>query len=193
MHWASAPLTWADPALTDDVVRLDRMTEADVPDLVRACNDPDIARWLPVPSPYTESDARDFLEVNVSAARAGALLNHAIRPADSHDLAGSIGLHPRGEATGEIGYWIAPWARRHGYARRAIRLLATHALAALPVHRVEILVEPSNLASIAVALSAGAQPEGLRRNGGVAAHADEPVDMRVYSLVPGDLDARVRG
>lgn len=187
MRSPAAPLTWADPPLTDGVVQIDRMDADDIPAIVRACNDPEIARFLPVPVPYTEADARDFLEVVANAARAGQLLNHAIRPAGSDDLVGSIGLHLRHEHTAEIGYWTAPWARRRGYARRAARLLAAHALRTMPLHRVEILVDPSNLPSIAVALGTGAQPEGLRRNASVGARTDDPVDLRVYALIPTDL------
>ena len=34
----------------------------DVGDLVQTCNDPEIQRWLPLPSPYLDSHARWFIE-----------------------------------------------------------------------------------------------------------------------------------
>ena len=49
--WRSATTTRATP-----------LDEDDVPELVAACNDPEIPRWIPfIPSPYTEADALDFI------------------------------------------------------------------------------------------------------------------------------------
>src|SRR5918999_3010963 len=37
-------------------------TEDDIPDIVRACNDPEILRWIPaIPRPYTDEDALRFV------------------------------------------------------------------------------------------------------------------------------------
>jgi Acetyltransferase (GNAT) domain len=47
--------------LTDGVVALRPRTEDDIPAITEACQDPEIARWTPVPSPYTEDDPREFL------------------------------------------------------------------------------------------------------------------------------------
>jgi hypothetical protein len=42
----------------------------DAPAVTAACQDPEIARWLPfVPSPYTETDAREFLEQSRAAGQ----------------------------------------------------------------------------------------------------------------------------
>ena len=50
-----------DPPLTDDVVLLRLPREADVPPIAEACADPEIARWIPVPVPYTAADSRAFV------------------------------------------------------------------------------------------------------------------------------------
>lgn len=81
--WPPAPLDWPGSALTDGVVALGAMTEADVPAITEACNDPDIALWLPVPVPYTEDDARAFLDHIAAEAAAGRFLNFAVRAAGS--------------------------------------------------------------------------------------------------------------
>jgi RimJ/RimL family protein N-acetyltransferase len=47
--------------LDDGGIRLRPRTEADVPTIVAACQDPEIARWTEVPSRYTEEDARRFV------------------------------------------------------------------------------------------------------------------------------------
>ncbi|MBA2319478.1 MAG: GNAT family N-acetyltransferase [Euzebyales bacterium] len=213
--WPPAPLDWPGSALTDGVVALGAMTEADVPAITEACNDPDIALWLPVPVPYTEDDARAFLDHIAAEAAAGRFLNFAVRAAGSgseggashrhhrdcenrsagsairvsEELVGSMGVRFLRAGETEIGYWTAPWGRRRGYASRAVRLLAAHVFATWPVRRAELLVDPDNQASAGVAAGAGARAEGLRRNGGVRHQTDEPRDSLVFSLIPHDLEA----
>ena len=48
--------------LADGTVLLRPPTLADVPAVTAACQDPDIARWTIVPSPYAISDAVFFVE-----------------------------------------------------------------------------------------------------------------------------------
>jgi len=50
-----------DPPLTDGTIALREKTEADVPALVAALQDPLIPRYTRVPSPYGEREARQFL------------------------------------------------------------------------------------------------------------------------------------
>ena len=47
--------------LEDGMIALRPITEAHIPAVVAACQDPEIPRWTRVPSPYGEADARDFL------------------------------------------------------------------------------------------------------------------------------------
>src|SRR3712207_7120323 len=47
------------------------MTFADVPRIVFACSDTASQQWLPLPSPYTEADARAFVGSRVTAADSG--------------------------------------------------------------------------------------------------------------------------
>ena len=52
--------------LHDGDIKLRPWTLDDVPAIVAACNDPEIHHWIPmVPSPYTEADARAFVEGEV--------------------------------------------------------------------------------------------------------------------------------
>ncbi|HEU4424080.1 MAG TPA: GNAT family N-acetyltransferase, partial [Pilimelia sp.] len=81
---------------------------------------------------------------------------------------GSVGIGrivpERGQA--EIGYWVAPWARRRGVATAAATALANWAFARGHA-RLELLTEPENVASQRVALAAGFRRESLRRGAGV--------------------------
>jgi RimJ/RimL family protein N-acetyltransferase len=186
--WPPAPLHLPEEHLSDGVVQLDAMRDDDVAEIVEGAGDEETARWIPVPIPYTEDDAREFLRLVAEEARTGKLLNMAIRQAEGQRLVGSIGAHFRGRVgEAEMGYWLTPSARGHGMAARAVRLLASHVFAACPVHRIELLVDPANVASQKVCVAAGCTEEGLRRAASRAVRGPGWEIMLVYSLLPGDL------
>ena len=96
----------------------------DVPDITLACNDALISRWLSaLPAPYTESDAREYLAgiaVHERQERTG--LSCAMQERVGKRLSGAIGLGGLTDTHGAVfGYWVAPWARGHGYAAEATR------------------------------------------------------------------------
>lgn len=100
------------PGLTAGPVTLRELTLADADDVTLACQDPDIATWTTVPSPYERENALAFIE-----RRTGT-------PADSERMrwgididgrwCGNISLRPDDAGYAEIGYLVAPWARRQG-------------------------------------------------------------------------------
>ncbi|RBY80017.1 N-acetyltransferase [Blastococcus sp. TF02-09] len=128
----------------------------------RACQDPDIQRWLRVPSPYTEADAVRFAtETTVQARAEGHGLLTAVE-ADG-EFVGSAGLHfTPGHLGPGVGYWIAPWARGRAYAAEAARALADWGLGR-GAPRVHLLADVENVASQAVARRAGFVREGVVR------------------------------
>lgn len=80
------------------------------------------------------------------------------------EFAGTAGVHLRpGRLGPEIGYAVAPWARRRGYAAEAARALADWALR-LGAHRVHLYADVGNGASQAVARRAGFREEGVVRS-----------------------------
>lgn len=133
--------------------------------VVRACQDPDIQRWLGnLPSPYTTEDAETFVnDVAQRGRAAGTGMIAAIEAGDR--FVGSSGLQ-RLEDTRmgpEIGYWVAPWARGHGYAAETTSGLAQWAFAH-GAPRVHLFADVDNVASQAVARRAGFTEEGLLRS-----------------------------
>src|SRR4051794_22256153 len=116
-------LDLTDVDLTTETVRTERlllrpMRKDDIDAVYRACQDPENQRWLSaLPSPYTREDAVGFVTgIAPSGRAAGTDLGCAIE-ADG-GFVGSCGLHhlTTGRLGPEIGYWIAPEARRKGYA-----------------------------------------------------------------------------
>ena len=171
-----------EPPLSDEVVLLRRPGLADVPAIAAACNNPEIARWVPVPVPYTPADARAFIGEMADGWAAGTAIAFAIEDRASGALAGMIGLHPGdAPARATVGYWLAPGARGRGLATRAVRLLATWAFADPALQRLELLTLVGNDASGRVALRAGFRREGILRR--YLPFRGRAVDAVMYAIV----------
>jgi RimJ/RimL family protein N-acetyltransferase len=180
------PLRWPAEPLTDGVVLLDRLTEADVPRVVLGCTDEASQHWLPLPNPYGEPEASSFIGSREAAAQSGDELTFAVRGVDDGLLAGAMGLSQRGyRHEADIGYWTAPDRRGRGWTARAVRLVAFYALSTMPLRRVEVLAAVGNEHSQGVAHAAGATYEGVRRRG--MPMPDEG-DAAVFSLIRTDFD-----
>jgi RimJ/RimL family protein N-acetyltransferase len=155
--------------LITEVVRTERLVlrpyrPADVDPVYRACQDPDLQRWLTaLPSPYTREAAADFVTGIAPRGRAAGTDLGCVVEADG-ELVGSCGLHQltAGRLGPEVGYWIASWARREGYASEAARGLADWAIDH-GAPRVHLFADVRNDASQAVARRAGFVQEGVVR------------------------------
>jgi RimJ/RimL family protein N-acetyltransferase len=168
--------------LRDRDLVLREWQDDDVPALVAAINDPEIAYWIPlIPHPYTEDDAREFLRGEVAAAdcRLAMTMDGAV--------VGGIGMGVSShDYRGHIGYWVAAPVRGRGVCTRALRVLSRHALDELELQRLELITDPDNLASQRVA-----EKVGFRREGVLRAHLRHPDgrirDSVMFSLLPGEL------
>ena len=156
--------------VTVDGIELRLWTADDVDDLMSACNDPEIARWLPlIPHPYTEEAARWWVEEGARQAwREGGAAFCIVFPG-TQKILGGIGINTvqPGRHQAEVGYWIAPWARDQGVATRATRAISRWAFDS-GIHRLELLAAKENWVSQRVAMAAGFTREGVRREGGPA-------------------------
>lgn len=182
---AFPPLT-----LPADGILLRPLTEADVPDITAAGADELIQRWLPLPNPYTEQDARwfcqEFAPAQLESGR-GLVLGIELEGREGR-LGGVIDLKRTDwpARTTEIGYWTSPWARRQGVMRRAVSALSRWVLDDRGFARIEIRDATGNVASQGVAIAAGFMKEGILRNAGFV--HDGRVDLIVYSLIDSDLE-----
>jgi RimJ/RimL family protein N-acetyltransferase len=167
--------------LSDGSIVLRRFTEEDVPGITAACQDAEIARWTRVPSPYLEDDARAF----VLSAPDNV---YAIADQESGELLGAIDARTQPDGIVDIGYWVRPEARGQGVASRALGLLSRWAFEELGAGRVQVRVEPGNVASLRVAEKAGFQREGTLR--AVLELRGRRRDAVVLSLLPDDIVAR---
>jgi RimJ/RimL family protein N-acetyltransferase len=167
--------------LEDGDVVLRPFVDEDVPAIVAACQDPEIPRWTSVPSPYTEADARAFL------MGAPSVHTFAVVDRDTGALLGSVGFQVLDHSRATFGYWVAREARGRGVATRALRLLVRHAAREHGLARLQLIVEPENVASIRVAENAGFQREALLRSY-IELHGRRR-DVYLYALLADDVAA----
>jgi RimJ/RimL family protein N-acetyltransferase len=141
--------------------------DSDLPGIVAACQDHEIARWTRVPIPYGEADARAFLLQRYDAAHAGVLAPFAVVAAsDSGKLLGSISLMRLDwrHARAEVGYWLAREARGQGHASRAVRIICQWGFESLGLERIDLMAATENPASQRVAERSGFTREAVLRS-----------------------------
>jgi len=149
--------------LTDGVVILRPWRPGDAGAVFAACQDPLIARFVPIPQPYTEADARTFVATRRRDWETEDERSFAIVDPATDDLLGAIARHgPFGHRV-TFGYWLAPEARGRGVATRALRLLVDWTLATTGAIRLDLWTDLENEASGRVAQRVGFVREGIRR------------------------------
>jgi RimJ/RimL family protein N-acetyltransferase len=181
------PIEFPVEGLSDGVVRLRLMAEADLPAIVAACQDPEIPRWTRVPEPYGDSEARSWFEQEAAQRARGEQLGLLIVDPGNGRLLGSVGIVHVDQQEGrcELGYWMARDSRGRGLATRAVRLLSGWTFENLSVDRIEIHAEPENAASRRVAERAGFTLEGVLRS--YLVNKGLRRDAASYSLLRGEL------
>ena len=102
----------ASPTLTAGPVTLRDLVPADVDDIGEACREEQTWTWTTVPHPYERQHGVDYV-----ARTMGTPLDSEW-PRWGIDIdgrwSGNIGLRMDGEGQADIGYLVAPWARRRG-------------------------------------------------------------------------------
>lgn len=172
--------------LRADGFKLRPWEAGDAPAVTAACQDPDIARWIPIiPSPYTEEDARDFLEQSRLNWELGDAYGFALVD-EAGELLGAIGMRMLRFSTGHIGYWVAPGARGRGVATDALKALCRWAIDELGLERLELVTDPENAPSQRVAEKAGFRREGIHRSA-LEYRDGTRRDSVMFSLLPEEL------
>ena len=172
-----------DPPLGDDLIELRLWSLDDVPAITAACSDPEIARWTTVPAPYTEEDARAWVELTTGGWEKGTAAS-AIVVRESAELAGAVTLWTHGRGIGELGYWMVGRFRGRGYMPRAVRLLCRWAFGELGLARMQLGTLPGNVSSERVAEKCGFRREGVLRSW--VEQRGERRDVTMWSLLPDD-------
>lgn len=115
---------------------------------------------------------------------------YGIFGADESEVVGGTGLHTRvGEGAFEIGYWIRASRPRQGLATEAVAALTWVAFAVCGADRIEIHVDPDNVASLGVPRKLGFHEEATLRRRLLAGDGAPKRDEVVLSLFCDEVEA----
>ena len=139
----------------DGIVLRDWRTE-DLDDLIDLLDDPDIARWTPMPSPFDREAGVAYLKRAHQGRMSGQRLQLAITERGGWPL-GEVLLFgiDAGLREAELGYLVGARHRRRGLAVGSLSLLSAYAGTALKLSRLLLRIDPANTASTAVARRCG--------------------------------------
>ncbi|MBU2668540.1 GNAT family N-acetyltransferase [Actinoplanes bogorensis] len=142
--------------LTGDGIILREWRSEDLDDLVRMLDEPEIARWSPMPSPFDVEAGIDYLKRCYQSRVGGRRIQLAIT---------TDGARPLGEVTlfgvdlglreAELGYLVDAQERRRGLASGALSLLSAYARSSLHLNRLLLRIDARNAGSAAVAQRCG--------------------------------------
>ena len=160
------PLTFPIGGIDDGAVRIRLRADADIPAVVKACQDPSIKAYTRAPDDYDESSAEEWAARTDRETANGESLSLIIADVETDELIGSIGFFDfvPDENRLELGYWLAPWGRGRGAMGRAVTLFCRWIFDELDIVRIQAGIEPSNEPSQAMIERAGFTREGTLRS-----------------------------
>jgi RimJ/RimL family protein N-acetyltransferase len=151
-----------DPApvrLDGDGVVLREWTDDDLARMAELFDEPAVARWTPLESPFDVAAARRYLTRARDRRRTGEALQLAVTT-DGERALGEVLLFGAADGEAELGYAIGAAHRGGGLAARAVLALIEHGRAAYGLRRFVLRIPPGNAASRAVARASGFRPTG---------------------------------
>ncbi|KPH98053.1 GCN5-related N-acetyltransferase [Actinobacteria bacterium OK074] len=142
--------------LTGEGLILREWTEDDLPAMAELFDDPEVARWTPLASPFDEAAARAYLDTALQARAEGLRIQLAITT-DGQLPLGEVLIIRNGanDRTASLGYAVGAAHRGRRLAARALKVMTDHAHRSLHLPRVTLNIEAENAASTAVARAAG--------------------------------------
>lgn len=169
-----------DVELASSRLLLRRWRPADAVDVQAIMTDRSMYEFLALPDPYTPEVATTFVtDIGHEGRGEGRGLGCAVVEHGSGRLVGAAALRLASEAN--VGYWIAPAARGHGYAAEAVRIMLDWGFG-LGLHRVHLDCDVRNLASVRTAMAAGFAFEGVLRGAG----ATPQIDIARFARLAGE-------
>ncbi len=131
-----------------DGLVLRQWERADAPAMVALFDDPEVAYWTPLKSPFDLAVAEEYVD---NALATDGRIQLAITT-DGIEPLGEVMLNAK---TCTLGYAIGPAHRGQHLGSRALKLLTTYAHEKVGLARVILEIEPDNAPSSAVARAAG--------------------------------------
>jgi [ribosomal protein S5]-alanine N-acetyltransferase len=180
---SAAQLVMPPDAPSFGVVRLRAFAERDVGMLMDLSTDPYVPTIGSLPGNAGREDALAYVDRQISRLDTGVGYSFCVADKETNEALGTAGLHlaPIGEGRATAGYSVAPRSRGRGIAGQALIALTRFAWSIPPLHRIELYIEPWNVASVHTAERAGYEREGLLRS-----HQEiggKRVDMILYAAL----------
>ncbi len=177
-------------SLTDNIVTIREFRRNDVKALYVAARESiwHNFKFLPWCHPdYSLKDSKSWVSLTRRNFRKGIEYGFVIVDAMTDELLGGLSINRLDEEykIGNMGYWVRARYLDQGIATRATKLAAKFAFTTLGLFRLELVIEPENIASQKVAEKLGACREGLCRNR-IYTHS-HPKDAYIYGLIPSDI------
>ncbi|MFZ4841972.1 GNAT family N-acetyltransferase [Mycetocola saprophilus] len=147
----------------------------DVEAVCEACQDPEIQRWTPAPTPYTRADAERVVGRSIASWDAGRGGYLALVDPVEDRASGWFGIVDldADARSAELGYWLAAPLRGRGIATRALDTLVEYSFEVGGLDSVYLRIDPANEPSAALARRSGFIRTASRV---VGARSPEPLD-----------------
>lgn len=180
---SASRLVMPSPCPTFESVRLRAFAERDADMLMDLSTDPYVPKIGTLPGNAGHEDVLAYAGRQISRLEDGIGYSFCVADIVTDEALGAAGLNLAPIAAGRAtaGYAVAPRNRGRGIAGKALTALTRFAWSIPELHRIELYIEPWNVASVRTAEVAGFAREGLLRS-----HQEiggKRVDMLLYAAI----------
>jgi RimJ/RimL family protein N-acetyltransferase len=161
---------------------------ADAAEMARAfAEDPHLAVDWGIEDVPDETLARKWLSEHAELWQLGEGNHLTIADAETDKLFGGVNFHNirPDHRRAEVGFWLAPWARRRGIGSGAVRAACAWAFDNWQLVRIEMTTLPDNEGSQAMARKIGFTQEGLLRSRNF--ERGKQIDIVMLAVLAGEL------
>lgn len=159
--------------------------DEDVNDLVQGLNNIEVAKWMAgVPSPYTEKDAKNFIE-QAKRQDEKIKISLAIVLKENNKVIGGTEIRNinKKDGTAGGGIWLNEKYQKNGYGTEAFSAKIKFCFEELGLRRIENGYFKGNDKSHNMQLKLGYKDEGIRRKGFLCLATNEYVDECITGLL----------
>ncbi len=166
-------------------LRFRPLTEEDADDLLLLYSDEEVFKYQGFDGFTSMESIMKFIEIVQYGYEHKQFVRWGVELKDNQKLVGMISLHhlEHWNKKTEVGYMLMRSYWNHGLMTEAVSALMDRTLNAFGFHRVEAMIHPDNLASIALIKKCGFEEEGYRReaawNDGLGIYEDRILFARL--------------
>ena len=159
--------------------------DTDIQDIVEGLNNINVSKWMgSVPFPYTESDAKNFIE-QAKSQNENVKIALAIVLKENNKLIGGTEIRNinKKDGTASGGIWLNEKYQRNGYGTEAFSTRNKYCFEVLGLRRIENGYFLGNEKSRKMQMKLGYKDEGIRRKKFLCLATNEYVDECITGLL----------